>query len=103
VNKRDGIHPDTERDCRFYYQCVGQNKMREAKCPGDQKFSSYTGKCGPASSAPIPCGTYIPGSANIPCKFEFYVYFHIYIFLSLDQQNFGLVIGIVLFITIFFF
>ena len=41
--------------------------MREAKCPGDLKFSSYTNQCGPASSAPIPCGTYIPGSAIISC------------------------------------
>ncbi|CAF1149816.1 unnamed protein product [Rotaria sordida] len=65
INKRDGIHPDTERDCHFYYQCVAQNKMREAKCPGDQKFSSYTGKCGPGNNAPMPCGTYIPGSAII--------------------------------------
>lgn len=69
VGKRDGIHPDTERDCRFYYQCVGQNKMREAKCPADQKFSSYIGKCASASYAPMPCGTYIPGSASIACKF----------------------------------
>jgi len=38
INKRDGIHPDTERDCHFYYQCLGQNKMREAKCSGDQKI-----------------------------------------------------------------
>ncbi|CAF3393788.1 unnamed protein product [Rotaria socialis] len=63
VNKRDGIHPDPERDCHFYYQCLAQNKMREARCPGDQKFSSYTGRCGPASAAPIPCGSFIPGSA----------------------------------------
>ncbi|CAF4124563.1 unnamed protein product [Rotaria socialis] len=63
ISKRDGIHPDVERDCHYYYQCVSKNKMREAKCPGDQKFSSFTGKCGSASSAPMPCGTYIPGSA----------------------------------------
>jgi hypothetical protein len=43
--------------------------MREAKCPGDQKFNTYKGKCGPASDAPIPCGTYILGSATIPCMF----------------------------------
>ncbi|CAF1245111.1 unnamed protein product [Rotaria sordida] len=65
INKRDGIHPDTERDCHFYYQCVSQNKMREAKCPSDQKFSSYTGRCGPASNAPMPCGSFVPGSAAI--------------------------------------
>ena len=69
VSKRDGIHPDTERDCHFYYQCVAQNKMREAKCPGDQKFSSYTGKCGAATSAPMPCGTYIMGSASTTSMF----------------------------------
>jgi len=63
INKRDGIHPDTERDCHYYYQCIGQNKMREAKCSGDQKFSSYTGRCGPASNAPMPCGSYVPGSS----------------------------------------
>ncbi|CAF2081058.1 unnamed protein product [Rotaria magnacalcarata] len=63
VSKRDGIHPDPERDCHFYYQCFGQNKMREARCPGDQKFSSYTGRCGPANAAPIPCGSFIPGNA----------------------------------------
>lgn len=68
INKRDGIHPDTERDCQFYYQCVAQNKMREAKCPADQKFSSYTGKCGPANSAPAPCGTYVPGRATMSSK-----------------------------------
>jgi hypothetical protein len=62
INKRDGIHPDTERDCHYYYQCIGQTKMREARCSGDQKFSSYTGRCGPAGNAPIPCGTFIPGS-----------------------------------------
>jgi hypothetical protein len=65
ISKRDGIHPDTERDCHFYYQCVAQNKMREAKCPGDQKFSSYTGRCGPASNAPMPCGSYVSGTAAI--------------------------------------
>jgi hypothetical protein len=37
--------------------------MREAKCPGDQKFNSYIGKCGPAGNAPIPCGSYVPGSS----------------------------------------
>lgn len=42
--------------------------MREAKCPADQKFSSYTGKCGPSSSAPAPCGTYVPGGASISSK-----------------------------------
>ena len=62
TNKRDGIHPDTERDCHYYYQCVGQNKLREAKCAGDNKFSTYTGRCGPASNAPMPCGTYVPGN-----------------------------------------
>ena len=70
VNKRDGIHADTERNCHYYYQCVAQNKMREAKCPGDQKFSSYTSRCGPASGAPMPCGTYVLGSATIPCMYR---------------------------------
>lgn len=65
VNKRDGVHPDTERDCHYYYQCTGQNKVREAKCLGDQKFSSFTGRCGPANSAPVPCGTFIPGNTAI--------------------------------------
>jgi hypothetical protein len=45
--------------------------MREAKCSGDQKFSSYTGKCGPASNVPMPCGTYIPGTAVTQCMFDF--------------------------------
>lgn len=63
INKRDGIHPDTERDCHYYYQCLGQNKMREAKCAGDQKFSTLTGRCGPPGNAPIPCGSFIPGNA----------------------------------------
>jgi hypothetical protein len=81
INKRDGIHPDTERDCRVYYQCVSQNKMKEAKCPGDQKFSSYTGRCGPASSAPMPCGSYIPGNAPTQCKFYFSIYNKIFIYL----------------------
>lgn len=81
INRRDGMHTDTERDCRFYYRCIRQTKMNEAKCPDDQKFSSYTGKCGPASSAPIPCGTYIPGSATIPCKFRFFFID------SLNKQN----------------
>jgi hypothetical protein len=45
--------------------------MREAKCPGDQKFSSYTSKCGPANNAPMPCGTYLPGIATIQCMFLF--------------------------------
>ncbi|CAF3908763.1 unnamed protein product [Rotaria sp. Silwood2] len=71
VNKRDGIHPDTERDCHFYYQCVSQNKMREAKCPGDQKFSSYTGRCGPAGNAPIPCGTFVPGNTAMKMILNF--------------------------------
>jgi hypothetical protein len=66
VNKRDGIHPDIERDCQYYYQCVAQKKLREAKCPNDQKFSGYTGKCGLASSAPAPCGTYVLGNAPTP-------------------------------------
>ncbi|CAF1197373.1 unnamed protein product [Adineta ricciae] len=66
VNKRDGIHPDTERGCHYYYQCASHNKLREAKCPGDEKFSSYTSRCGPASSAPVPCGTYVLGSATMP-------------------------------------
>lgn len=42
--------------------------MREAKCAGDQKFSSYTGRCGPASNAPMPCGTFVPGNTGITCK-----------------------------------
>lgn len=62
INKRDGTHPDTERDCHYYYHCTGQNKVREAKCAGDQKFSSYINRCGPAASAPPPCGTFIPGN-----------------------------------------
>ncbi|CAF1617652.1 unnamed protein product [Adineta ricciae] len=62
VNKRDGIYPDTERDCHYYYQCVEQNKLREAKCAGDNKFSSYTGRCGPVSTVPMPCGRYVPGN-----------------------------------------
>ncbi|UJR37385.1 hypothetical protein I4U23_030091 [Adineta vaga] len=60
TNKRDGIHPDTERDCHYYFQCYQQNKLREAKCAGDLKFNSYTGRCGPASNAPMPCGSYVP-------------------------------------------
>ncbi|UJR08864.1 hypothetical protein I4U23_013119 [Adineta vaga] len=65
VGKRDGIHADTERGCHYYYTCISQNKMRETKCLGDQMYSSYTTKCGPASSAPMPCGTYVLGSATI--------------------------------------
>lgn len=43
--------------------------MREFRCSGDQKFNSYTGRCGPASSAPLPCGSYIVGSASTQCKY----------------------------------
>ncbi len=86
INKRDGVHPDTERDCRFYYQCVSQNKMREAKCPGDQKFSSLIGKCGSPNNVPLPCGAYIPGSATIQCMFKFKIsltkYYFIYFYRS---------------------
>ncbi|CAF4953868.1 unnamed protein product, partial [Rotaria sp. Silwood1] len=71
INKRDGIHPDVERDCHFYYQCVSQNKMREAKCPNDQKFSSYTGRCGPVSNAPMPCGSFVPGSTATKMNLNF--------------------------------
>jgi hypothetical protein len=53
--------------------------MREAKCPHDQKFSSYTGICGPANNAPLPCGTYMLGSATIQCMFYFDIYIKIFI------------------------
>ena len=77
VGKRDGIHPDTERDCHFYYQCVAQNKMREAKCPGDQKFSSYSARCGPSAHAPMPCGSYVPGNTAISTsRFSLFSYIH---------------------------
>jgi len=39
--------------------------MGEAKCPGDQKFNTHTGKCGLAINAPIPCGSFVPGSTAI--------------------------------------
>ncbi|CAF1042460.1 unnamed protein product [Adineta steineri] len=63
IGKRDGIYPDIERDCHFYFQCVTQKKTREAKCADDQKFSSYTTKCGPTGNAPAPCGSFIAGNS----------------------------------------
>ncbi|CAF4384796.1 unnamed protein product, partial [Adineta steineri] len=63
IGKRDGVYPDIERDCHFYFQCTTQKKMREAKCADDQKFSTYTTKCGPAGNAPHPCGSFIAGNS----------------------------------------
>lgn len=56
--KRDGIYPDIERTCKVFYQCINQQKVREANCPSTFKFNSLSGRCdNPANIAP-PCGTY---------------------------------------------
>lgn len=56
--RRDGIYPDIERTCKVFYQCINQQKVREANCPNAFKFNSATGRCdNPANIVP-PCGTY---------------------------------------------
>ncbi|CAF1188528.1 unnamed protein product [Adineta steineri] len=94
VNRRDGIHPDTERNCSFYYQCVAKIKVREAKCPDDLKFNSLTTKCGPASAVPMPCGTYILGSASILCMFKFSLYIENSLH-HLDRENVRVLISFI--------
>jgi hypothetical protein len=73
--------------------------MREAKCPGDQKFGSYTGRCGPASSAPMPCGSYTPG--NTATKSMTFVQFSFLYFSALDHRNIGIFIQICLTMILF--
>ncbi len=66
--------------------------MREAKCPGDQKFNS----------APMPCGTYMLGNANIQCMFFVLFIFKLFISLSfIDHRNIGYLISFGLTIIIF--
>ncbi|CAF0748124.1 unnamed protein product [Didymodactylos carnosus] len=62
--RRDGIFPDTERECRVFFQCVGQVKTREASCHNNQKFNIYTNKCDQPQNVPSPCGNYLPGHAS---------------------------------------
>jgi hypothetical protein len=70
--------------------------MREAKCSGDQKFSTYTGRCGPPNTAPIPCGSYIPGSTATKSMKFYFVYSTEFVFCVLDHRNIGLFIAILL-------
>lgn len=58
ASKRDGIYPDIERACRIFYQCVSQQKVREATCPSSLKFNSLTGRCDTSANIMAPCGTY---------------------------------------------
>ncbi|CAF1040148.1 unnamed protein product, partial [Didymodactylos carnosus] len=66
--RRDGIFPDTERECRVFFQCVGQVKAREASCHNNQKFNIYTNKCDQPQNVPPPCGNYLPGHASLQSK-----------------------------------
>jgi hypothetical protein len=66
TGKRDGIYPDLERSCRVFYQCINQNKIREATCPNNLRFNSINGKCDSPINIIAPCGTYgMQSSATI--------------------------------------
>jgi hypothetical protein len=66
ASKRDGIYPDLERMCRVFYQCISQQKVREANCPGALKFNSLTGRCDNPANIMSPCGTYSASSLAAP-------------------------------------
>jgi hypothetical protein len=63
-HKRDGIYADIERACKVFYQCINQNKIREAKCPNNLKFNSFIGRCDNPQKIVAPCGTYALSSAS---------------------------------------
>ena len=55
-----------ERNCKVFYQCLNQQKVREANCPNQLKFNSLTGRCDSPNNIIAPCGTYgATSSANI--------------------------------------
>jgi len=60
LSKRDGIYPDLERQCQVFYQCIKQEKVREASCPVPLKFNSVTGRCDNPVNILSPCGSYNP-------------------------------------------
>lgn len=64
-SKRDGIYPDIERGCKIFYQCINQQKVREASCPSTFKFNSLSGRCDNPVNIVPPCGTYGASSATL--------------------------------------
>lgn len=63
--KRDGIYPDMERNCRVFYQCINQQKIREATCPNNLKFNGITGRCDNPNNIIAPCGSHNTTSSAI--------------------------------------
>ncbi len=51
-----------ERNCKVFYQCLNQQKVREANCPNQLKFNSLTGRCDNPNNIISPCGTYSTSS-----------------------------------------
>lgn len=67
ASKRDGIYPDLERACKVFYQCLNQQKSREASCPPTLKFNSVSSRCDNPVKIVAPCGTFASNS-GLPCQ-----------------------------------
>jgi hypothetical protein len=68
LTKRDGIYPDIERGCQVFYQCIKQEKVREASCPVPLKFNAITGRCDNPLNILAPCGSYNPNLNGAPSR-----------------------------------
>ena len=47
-----------ERNCRVFFQCINQQKIREATCPNNLKFNGVTGRCDNPNNIIAPCGSH---------------------------------------------
>lgn len=84
ASKRDGIYPDLERSCRVFFQCVNQQKTREATCPNQLKFNSLSGRCDQPANILAPCGTYTTGSA-VSVLSSSKLFYYLYIGLAIKK------------------
>jgi hypothetical protein len=87
ASKRDGIYPDLERSCRVFYQCINQQKVREANCPNSLRFNSITGRCDISSNILAPCGTYSTSKASRQTSMNL-----IYSFYSVSLINYNFIL-----------